>query len=131
MIAVIILRVVHHQVHAGGHVIVGGIAGGAAVLAVDDAVRSNFAPVRDPGGLAVGLMGQPHGGDELLAGLLDKALPVRVHVLDDAVLIVPAHGLGDEKPDVRPVFIKNQFKPLENTHFISSHPKQPGTFDKK
>ena len=105
MVIEIILRVVHHRIDPGGNVVIGGVSGDAAVRTVDDAVGSDFAPVLDEGGLAVGLMIQLHGSHKFLSGLLDEALPVAVYVQDDAMLIVPAHGLGHHEPDVGPIVI--------------------------
>ena len=48
---------------------------------------------------------QLHSSHKLLSSLLDEALPVRIHILDDAVLIVPRHRLGNHKPDVGPIVI--------------------------
>ena len=44
-----------------------------------------------------------HGRDELLGSLFDESLPVAVHIQDDTMLIVPAHGLSDHEPDVGPI----------------------------
>lgn len=42
-----------------------------------------------------------------------------------------SRGAQDPEVRIREVFIRNHAKPLENTHFICSHPMGTGTFDKK
>ena len=39
---------------------------------------------------------------KFLCGLLNEALPVGGHVLDDAVLVTPGHALGDHHPEAGP-----------------------------
>ena len=114
VIGVEILGVVQHRVYPGSHIIISGVAGFAAVGAVDNAVSSDFAPICDETGLAVGLMVQLHCRHELLRSLLNKALPVAVHIQDDTVLIVPGHRLGHQEPDVGPILI-----PMLQAHSIT------------
>ena len=105
VVVVVILGVVQHQINTSGDVVIGGVAGLAAVRAVDDAVGPDFTPICDERGLTVGIVVQTHGRDELLGALLFEPLPVRVYILDDTVLIVPGHGLGNHVPYIGPIVI--------------------------
>ena len=103
VVVVVILGMVQHQVDPGGDIVIGGVAGDTAVGAVNNTVRPDFTPIRDERGLAVSVVVELHCSDKLLRRLLNKAFPVSGDVLDDAVLIVPAHRLPHHEPDVGPV----------------------------
>ena len=99
----VILGMIQHQIHAGFDIIVGGVAGFAAIGAVDDGMGADGIPVLDPGGLAVGAVVQLHRRYELLSHLFNKALPVAVHIHDNPMFIEPASRLGDKEPNIGPI----------------------------
>ncbi len=114
VILVEVFRVIQHQIHPGGDVVIGGIAGLAAVRAVDDGMGVDGVPVLDPGGLAVGAVVQLHRRHKFLRHLLNEALPVAVHIQDDAMFIEPAPRLGHQEPDVGPILA-----PMLQTHSVA------------
>ena len=103
VIFMIIFRMIQHQVYAGFNIVVGGVAGFAAIGAIDDRMGVYGVPILDPRGLAVGAVVQLHGCHKFLGGLLDEALPIGSDINDDAVLVVPAHCLCYHEPYVGPV----------------------------